>query len=706
MAKKISDSKLLDFWSPPGPAGQTDSLKKIEPISFISTTFTFDSEFFEEECLTRFLCMETEKENDGVAFLIEKEEKLAGLRGGIVIVDQQNCKGERSLRWDLVSCRLGKGVMHAKITILHWSNCIRLIIGSANLTKNGYCINQEIFGVIDYTPNGDADLKVIGDTLSYLENMISQHCGETIKSRFSKQQEEIRSTLNKWEIDEKQYRKDDIYLRTLFVSPDDKKDALTRLKDIWNENTSSPPDDAYITSPFFDSNEHPKTPSLSLFEIMKQRGDVEIGYYVAVDRVSENESESIVKAPDFLKKVPRPKSTKVYFYELDQMGEDENGKSVPRPIHLKSIWLNNYDYNLFMIGSSNFTSPALGIGERINYEANLVYGVSESRNKKGLKALNEGYLYPISEELDVEKLLFKNPINEESEEEKIDFVNLPGFFGEAVLSKNESQYSIELNFNLNSKIKKGFCIYTINNESSPVKRKIIYDEKTWHEAGQKNKVVLDWDEDTVPDYLEATWQDSEGKAFWPLIIENQITLPPVEELRNLPLESLIHILSSAQPLHRMLKIIEKYRKRKPNNHPDDAVRNALDLVDSSGFLLQRTRRVSYAMTALKERLEKPVFTIESLNWRLYGPVGVDSLKEAIVNEAKSDEEKIFLLSELALELSQVQPRTTEISLDQVTIKSAVKNVIKNLSNEIKLHKEDSPILMYSKEALRKALNEL
>lgn len=196
MTKKISDNKLLDFWSPPGPT-ETDTLKKVEPISFISTSFTFESEFFEEECLTRFLCMETEKENDGVAFLIEREEKLAGLRGGIVIVDQQNCRGDRSLRWDLVPCRLGKGVMHAKITILHWSGCIRLIIGSANLTKNGYCINQEIFGVIDYTPNCDADLKVIEDTLSYLDNVISQKCGETLRDRFIKQREEIRSSLKK-----------------------------------------------------------------------------------------------------------------------------------------------------------------------------------------------------------------------------------------------------------------------------------------------------------------------------------------------------------------------------------------------------------------------------------------------------------------------------------------------------------------------------
>ncbi len=704
MTKKISDNKLLDFWSPPGPT-ETDTLKKVEPISFISTSFTFESEFFEEECLTRFLCMETEKENDGVAFLIEREEKLAGLRGGIVIVDQQNCRGDRSLRWDLVPCRLGKGVMHAKITILHWSGCIRLIIGSANLTKNGYCINQEIFGVIDYTPNCDADLKVIEDTLSYLDNVISQKCGETLRDRFIKQREEIRSSLKKWNIQEIQYRKNDIYLDAFFVSPSDKKNALSRLREMWDKNTSSPPDVAYITSPFFDSVEHPQTPSLSLFNIMKQKGSVDVCYDVSIDRVSETESDSIVFAPDFLKKVPCPNSQKVYFYEISQMGENEIRNPVPRPIHLKSILLRNSDYNLYMIGSSNFTSPALGIGERVNYEANLVYGVSESRNKKGWKALQEGYINHISEELDVEQYLFKYQTNDDSEASSVELINLPEFFGEAVLCKNDKKYYLELNFNTNNKVKKDFHVYAINNESVSSSGKTIYDENKWNKEERKSKVILDWDEESVPNYLETNWQDSGGNAFWPLIIKDQITLPPVEELRNLPMDALIHLLSSSQPLHRMLKIIEKYKKRKNNSDSLNALVNVLDLVDSSGFILQRTRRVSYAMKALKERLEKPVFTTESLKWRLDGPIGVNSLKEAIIKEATSEEEKIFLLAELALELSQIQPRTTEISLDQNAVKTAVKDVLNNLSNEINVN-NDTPILKYSREALRKALNEL
>jgi hypothetical protein len=704
MTKEISDNKLLDLWSPPGPTENTDSTKSTVPISFISTTFTFDSEFFEEECLSRFLCMETEKENDGVAFLIEREEKLAGLKGGIVIVDQNNCRGDRSLRWDLASCRVAKGVMHAKITILHWTNCIRLIIGSANLTKMGCCVYQEIFGVVDYIPNCDADFKLIIDVLNYLTDMISQHCGDTIKDRFSKQQEEIKQTLEKWNIQEKQYRKDDIALQTIFISPD-QKDALLQLKTIWDRNTSSPPYKAYITSPFFDPEEYSNTPNLHLFDIMKQRGAVEINYNVTVDPVSETETEAIVNAPEFLKKTPKPNSQSVYFHQLDEMGINENGKPVPRPIHLKSIWLTNDDHNLFMIGSSNFTSPGLGLGDRTNYEANLVYGVTESRNKKGLKALKECCLDP-EPQLDVDNLHFKYRIDEDSETPGSEYINLPNFFDEAVLCNNEKEYYLELNFNPDNNIKKSFHIIAINNESKSIRNKTIYDEERWNKEGRKSKVIIEWTDNAIPDYLEANWLDSKGNAFWPLIVKDQITLPPVEELRNLPFDALLHILSSSQPLHRMINIIEKYRKKKVGPVPVDAVINALDMVDSSGFLLQRTRRVSYAMNALRDRLERPVFTAESLMWRLYGPIGVNALKDAIFKEAKSDEEKMFLLAELALELAQIRPRSTEISLDPTIVKSTVKDMLNNLSKEIQLIDNISPIAIYSREALRKALNEL
>ncbi len=705
MAKEDAYKSLMDCWTPleAYKDGETDA--NVIPIAFISTSFTFDSEFFEEECLTRFLNMETEKENDGVAFLIEREEKLAGLHGGIVLIDQNNCKGERSIRWDLVPCRVKNGIMHAKITLLHWSNCIRIIIGSANLTQSGCCINQEIFGVIDYFPDGDADLKLMKDVLNYLQTIVSEQCGDIVKTRFAKLKAEINSVLKKWNIVEAQFKKDEVSVQALFVSPKE-NDALKRLRELWDVQTSSPPYEVYITSPFFDSEETSFSPSIKIFDILKQRGEIYLQYNVVTEPISEGSKKLLVHAPEYLKNLPSKYSIdNLHFKRINEEGENEDKKIVPRPLHLKSIWLCNDDIHLYMIGSSNFTTAGLGLSRRINYEANLVYSVSAARNPKALRILDERN--NAEEELDVNLLKFKNRINEDEQESKSEYELLPLCFGEAVLRKVESQFVLELHLN-SKELPFGFEIRTISGNGHDQESLCIYDFERWKSDGERSTISIEWIESTLPDYLLVNWSGSNGSAFWPVIVDTQISLPPVEPLRDLSLEALLQILSSTQPLHRLLKLIERTKKKKIDKGDENTIMDALQLVDSSGFLLQRTRRVSYALRALRERLQKPVYTSESLNWRLNGPIGVSSLKDAIMKESRSEDEKVFLLAELALELSRVNPTQTEFSLKAKDVKLAIKNLLEGLSIDFSSTNNSShtAITDYSNKALNKALNEL
>ena len=101
------------------------------------------------------------------------------------------------------------------------------------------------------------------------------------------------------------------------------------------------------------------------------------------------------------------------------------------------------------------------------------------------------------------------------------------------------------------------------------------------------------------------------------------------------------------------------RKREKQNGDDGPIVDPHKRVDTSQFLLQRTRRISWALNALRERLERPVVTLEFLRWRLRGPVGVMALAEALVRESKSNEETAFLISELALELARAKPEAAQ-----------------------------------------------
>ena len=135
-------AKLLDAWLPPEDAGA--------PIGCVATSFTFDAAFFEDECLSRFLGLETDARETPTANLIEREEELSKVTCAAALVDQHHARGLRNLRWDLLSARLPQGILHAKVSLLLWNQHARLIVASANLTEPGYRLNHEVFTVLDY----------------------------------------------------------------------------------------------------------------------------------------------------------------------------------------------------------------------------------------------------------------------------------------------------------------------------------------------------------------------------------------------------------------------------------------------------------------------------------------------------------------------------------------------------------------------------
>lgn len=58
--------RILDAWVPPEDAG--------DAMGCLATTYTFEAAFFEAECLGRFLGLETDPDESGAAYLIEREE--------------------------------------------------------------------------------------------------------------------------------------------------------------------------------------------------------------------------------------------------------------------------------------------------------------------------------------------------------------------------------------------------------------------------------------------------------------------------------------------------------------------------------------------------------------------------------------------------------------------------------------------------------
>lgn len=650
--------KLLDAWEPPSDAG--------DPIGCIATTFTFSPAFFEEECLGRFLKLETDATEDGPVYLVEREEKLSQVACAAVLVDQHHCRGARSLRWDLHPFRPDRGILHAKISLLCWSKLGRLIIGSANLTGDGYRRNREVYGVLDFHEGSEAPRSALQEVLQYLRRAADVAVGDHESlplQRLHRFVDHVQTLSRLWGTTAEEPARQSVRVTTLLTGPG-RPDLFTQMASVWPGN--SPPSSARVVSPFFDPPEaQPNKSAKSLWHIMRKRGTAEVDYCVETEE-RPNSKQLFVRAPASLKTTPSRDSCSVTFSRLTT--------DLDRPLHAKEIWLEDERWILLLIGSSNFTSAGTGVGKTVNFEANLAYLVDTNRASRGDYADLKRRL-PLSELLsEPETTLQFMPVSDVGVDAAQETVLLPsGFLNATYHMKTSTEGEVTLTFG--DDVPSGWKIC----DEQEVTR---LTEAEWRGAAGPRSYSLRWNGRPPSGFL-VTWEKAAGFAWWPINVASAADLPPPDELRDLPLDVLIDILTSARPLHEAMR---GYLKQKARAKESDAS-TSIDLdphkrVDTSGFLLQRTRRFSSALRGLRSRLERPVSSDECLRWRIYGPVGIQAVASALTREAKSNDEQAFLLAELALELTRVKPKSAPGALPVHEVRKTLRAVAYDLQQNL------------------------
>lgn len=658
--------RILDAWEPPNDAG--------DPIGCIATTFTFSPDFFEEECLGRFLKLETDAFEDRPLYLIEREEKLAQVVCAAVIVDQHFCKGARSLRWDLHPARPGQGILHAKIALLCWSRMVRIIIASANLTKDGYRRNREVYGVLDYHENSKVPLGILHEVIAFLRENLNLSLAEAESPSLKRAVDflgRIGPMSRNWGIEPGGESNEFLRVAPLLTGPG-RPTLFDQISANWPGG--APPHSAWVLSPFFDPPEaKTNAPAGALWNIMRKKGDATVDYCLEVEPASEK-GRLFVKAPESLLTTrPSRASCSVQF---SKVAADKG-----RPLHAKELWLQDDRWVLLLIGSSNFTSSGTGIGKAANYEANLAYLLDMNRAPRGWSTdLNKRF--PAIESIDnPEGCLTFQQISEPDADTPGEGVLLPtGFLSATYRRVNDERGEVTLD--LGDDLPPSWRV--MDEEEVP-----LLTEREWRPAGCPKAYRLDWRK-KPPSGLWVTWKSAEGNAWWPVNTASSADLPPPDHLRDLPLDVLIDILTSARPLH---EAIRGYLRRKGDTKNGRSTKSGVELdphkkVDTSGFLLQRTRRFSWALAGLRARLERPAPTTESLDWRIYGPVGVMAVANALAQEAKSQDERVFLLAELTLEILRTRPQAAQGSLPVSEVRKALHDVAVELATRFSLPNEN------------------
>ena len=648
--------KLLDAWEAPDEAG--------EPIGCVATSFTFSPAFFEEECLGRFLGLQTDAKEDGPAYLIEREEKLAQLTCASALVDQHHARGIRSLRWDLLSARLPRGILHAKVSLLLWTQRARLIVASANLTEDGYRRNHEVFAALDYFPDSDAPLPVLDDVSALLRESsqlaIKGDAGENRPlARWNDFLVRVRSVTRDWGKMSLPRGSGQPHVFAVLSGPDRPSvyETLTTRR-----SGTGVIELACVVSPFFDPPEAENRPAKELWTILKQKGPTDVEYHVTAEEIPD-ENAILVHAPESLLSA-QPTNRSNITTTLKRLSLEDT-----RPLHAKSLWLQSNDSVLYLIGSSNFTSTGLGLGTAKNVEANLCFETNRSRQEEATKALEDAWLSTTNLPDDVD-VRFTPRGDQDDDVDMTGDPVLPEAFAEIVFSRDEAQRGW-LRFTFRLGLPDQWVLFAEDDQQQ------FATEAEWNAAESPAVWQVAWERDRPPSSFRVSWQGADGYAWWPVNVDSSAALPPPSELRDLPLEVLIEIRTSAKPLHQVVAAWKK-REAARKSPGTSADLDPHKRVDTSGFLLQRTRRVSAALNALRERLQRPVASEQVLQWRLRGPVGVHALAEAISRAAKSPIERGFLLAELCLELRRVIPQEMPGSLAATTIVAAIRELMDEL----------------------------
>lgn len=625
--------RLLSLWEPQEGAGA--------PVGVLATTFTLDTALFEEECLARFAGVQSDPVRDGALYRIEREQKLSSLICAAVVADVHHCAGRRSLRWDLLAARPSSGVMHAKMSLLAWSDRVRLLVASANLTADGYRRNQECVAALDFDDRlGERGL--LDPALAFLREILSTTAGPA-RARAERLLDWVRDRLPAHAAAGR-----GIQRRLILLGPG----RPTYFDQLAEVLPASPASEAHVVSPFFDPALRDTGPERALWRLLRQRGSATVHFHVAGEPAPETRGWRLAVPRHVLDATPRGRPGTAAFVHPVQVAEvsTDFGRE-RRPLHAKTLTLSHDSWAALVVGSSNFTSAGTGLSPFArNFEANVVYVLRAGdgdgpRRSLQARALRGGDAVDPGPEIRFDPAF--DPEGSEGDAPP----PLPAFFAEACArGRTERGRELSLRFVLPEPAG-GWRVSCEGAE--------VTDRQRWLEDGAPGEVRVTLPAGgPLPSVLSVKWGDEGHVADWPVNAQSAEALPTPDELQGLSLAALLDLLSSARPLHEALRA---WLRRQPDD--DDAdVEQAVEIVDphakvdTSGFLVKRVQRACWAIRQLRERLEQPVLSESAMVWRIHGPVGAAAVLEAIRRQCDPalPDEWVFLLCELLREMQQVQ----------------------------------------------------
>jgi phosphatidylserine/phosphatidylglycerophosphate/cardiolipin synthase-like enzyme len=692
MPKKKANSvgTLSSYWCPP-----TDVLDGTvgEPIACVASTFEFDAAFFEAELLPRFLGLKFDHTENEQTFLVEREEKLALTSTAVLVDIHKTDPGQTTLRWDQVPIAVpgSQSIQHSKIVLLAWEHMVRLIVGSANLTRPGYRRNREVFAALDFFDDEESlPRRPVEDAIRLLEQILKwSRVPDGTRSRTIDTLSLVRQKLASWTAIPKDFRPREkpkvSFVATLpSINGQSPLSALDQVTSLWGSRSVS---EIKVFTPFVGKPDGERDRVVQRLAAIPRSRDC-VGWLIAPRHPAE-ESDPVIR-------VALPESFGNAWHEcFDSRGGGQvlaipqfvkGVDKINRILHSKVLSLEDADHLLLMIGSSNFTPHGMGIGV-FNVEANLLF---EDPSDEAWPRIE----LPISRDdwNAVEDVQWDEHF--EPTEDTVDHaVMLPRFFVCASYSQVTGMLKLTLDRTCPEPSEWTIRLKGVDMDGLPV----------FSHSSNQDMEMLTY---TFPDEsrsaslaaLLVAWIDDTGQARQAQIIvsiESKDDLVASEQFRAFGVDAMIDCLVHGRSL-------AEWQERQINRRTlGIGLNEALDSlrsVDTSGYLLYQVRRFGRALSGLCERLERVVLLPTAVRYRLFrDPLGPISLGNALMNisgstsslSTLSDEHRLFLLTELLLSVA----RTTHQMLKQTDkktrkwLKEVVREAIAVLAGQVSSRRE-------------------
>lgn len=622
--------KPLELWMPTADAGA--------PVACLATSFTFDADFFDRDCLSRFLGLTATFGEGGaasdLALAIEMEERLAEASVAVV-VDRSYRPEPRNLRWDLLPVAVPGALLHAKTVVLVWENLVRLVVGSANLTPAGYRRQVEMVAGFDIT-EGSADIPapVARELLTEITRIVElapPECGAA-RSRALGIVADAQDRIDRMDPPAS------IRGVRMAVSPSgDGRSALDGFDQVWVP--AARPRLCRALSPFWDSDPDPPNGVAAIASadrLSPRRRDGKLARLELIVSVGEVAGAgTVVRAPEAIRQAGPPTAeVTVRRFVAD---------NADRRLHAKWLEYRDDDWVAVMFGSSNLTAKGVGLARQSHRELNLWIGAERTSpiGKRLQKLVTAGDV--------VDPAAVFEP---DVDEDEIDVRPLPLGFVSAVISGPTHQTVLRLDLHGPGLPRE----WEVTLPGASAEGRTILGTAEWSGA---EEVEIPFDGTVLPTCLDVSWIDGDGvarSATWAVNVDDPAHLPPPSELKDLPVDALLTVLASTRPIWSALAVqFATLLSSTPSDitQVDPLERHRL----TTEALLPRVRHQSAALAGMQARLSRPVASADTLRWRLFGAMSPNYLAERLVDHADDSTwlpgEVRFLLAELALAVRSV-----------------------------------------------------